>query len=115
MTVKREARLNLPQRPEDIESAIQRVLDAYPEYHRVRQTGTRWITRVRPTGWPLVLSTMLRVTVGAETPSMATVHVQTRSQPFVFADVFGQYDKYLSTFESRLRFELEGTGPTSET
>lgn len=60
---------------------------------------------IKPNLWPLILSTKLTIQVLPE-GSQSKVVVQTRSQWFILADVFGLYDGYIADFLRELRQEV---------
>ena len=63
-------------------------------------------TRIKPNYWPLFLSTGLGIQIeGGDTASR--VVVKTRSQWFIWGDVFDFYNGYIKDMLSSLRSEME--------
>ena len=57
-------------------------------------------TTIRPKWWPLLLSTQFSVDIEQRDDGESTLTARTKSQPFLFGDVFNFYGGYVNDFFS---------------
>ncbi|HYO50289.1 MAG TPA: hypothetical protein VEW94_10605, partial [Chloroflexia bacterium] len=88
---------------------VRQVLDTHSIYkrttERVSDNGTTRIfyTNVQP-DIPLILGTDMYVSL-EPTGGQTQVTIKVESQPWIYGDIFGMYERYISTFFSRLSEE----------
>ena len=107
MTVRRSAAQSYELEVGHVATYVRQVLDTHSIYkrasERVSANGTTIIfyTNVQP-DIPLILGTDMYVSL-EPTAGHTQVTIKVESQPWIFGDIFGMYDRYISTFFSRLR------------
>lgn len=112
MTVRRQRTMRFTGPPDAARAAIERVLAEDHRYRVLDHDGDRWVVRIRPAGWPLVLSTELTIEIAGTTAHEVTIEAATRSQLLVMGDVFGVYEAYLTGLEAALGRQGLGRAPT---
>lgn len=98
MTVRRSDTATFGVPPDHIADIILSVLakdrPSYRYTDVVEHSQLHWTTRIKPIGWPLLLSTHVDVhCVGTDGGSRVTV--RTRSQFYIMGDVFNFYRGYI--------------------
>jgi hypothetical protein len=110
MTVVRERAEVFQAPPEKVVAAVRSTLAGGHASYRYQNTAEEndyflFHTEVRPNWWPLLLSTELAIRL-IPLDSLTKVVVQTRSQSFLFGDVFDCYRGYIRDILGALRSRL---------
>ena len=90
----------------EVAVAVRTVLSRCPPYVRMAETegGSVFETNVRPSWW--LLGTDMTIEL-QPTPTGTQVVAQTKSQWFIYGDVFDYYNRYLRDFLRAVRAELQ--------
>ena len=104
MTVKRQRSVTYNATKEIVAEGVRKVLAANRNYtDTVEGIDGSFFTLVQPN--PLLLDTPMRITIEQNSDN-TTVSVSTKSQPFIWGDIFGYYNKYITNFLSALEKEI---------
>lgn len=107
MTVRREKLVRVDCTEGVARAATERVLQSHKEYRVTGRSADRWELEIRPRIWPLLLATRVSIELHqSDTDSGVSVALNTSSQPLIFGDVFGMYNRYLDRFAQRLHEEV---------
>ncbi len=111
MTVERHDTRDFDAELPRVVSALREVLSEGQSWHRYTELqetdGGVFEARIRPLFWPLVLSTGITITLH-DKGSRTTVALETRSQWYIFGDVFNMYRGYIKDIFSSLESKLQG-------
>lgn len=109
MTVKKEQAEIFNYEAAIVSKAIQDALDgrgkSYKYVETVMLNEEHYKTTIKPSLWPLVMSTDFEVQILNEN-QLVKVVARTTSQPMVFGDIAGFYNGYIQDFLTRLRNTL---------
>jgi len=111
MTVRREQSEVFHASTVEVGEAVRSVLasgrPSY-KYHHTVETNDHLIfkTEVRPSWWPLLAATELSIRL-TPSDSHTKVIIDTRSQSFIFGDVFDIYNGYIRDFLGAIRSRVE--------
>jgi hypothetical protein len=108
MTVRKSRSRKFTDPQESVVSRVLEVLESGQRTYRytdpiVHDDGRRIETRVKPLLWPLMLATPMEIEVEPQQEGGCTVTVWIRSQWFIYADIFGFYDRYIEDLFWSLR------------
>jgi hypothetical protein len=107
MTVRRNRVLHVSSSPAEVHEAVDRTLQSFREYHGGTRSGDQWQVRIRPLGWPVVVSTAVSIHVVPTNDSEVDLVLETRSQWFILGDVFKLQERYLGVLSSRISDHLD--------
>jgi hypothetical protein len=100
-----------PYSPSTVGLAVKKALSGRPSgyrYTRIEESPSQqeFSTVIKPTLWPLLLSTAITVHLHPHETSTKVV-VNATSQKYLMADVFDFYGRYLSTILRAIRLQLD--------
>ena len=106
MSVQRQKDDSFDAAPAAVAAAVRSVLSHRPPYVSTSETerDTTFETNVKPSWW--LLGTDMTVEI-LPVPTGTQVVAKTKSQWFIFGDVFDYYNGYLRDFLSDVRTELQ--------